>query len=62
VVAELGYSGDSAYVASWANAVTAIDPDFPQLAAVVYFNDQEVHPWPGGYGRPNWRVGSNVVS
>ena len=26
------------------------------LAAVVYFNDREVYPWPENYGLPNWRV------
>ncbi|WP_173934752.1 glycoside hydrolase family 26 protein [Chelativorans sp. Marseille-P2723] len=56
VVAELGYEGDDAYVARWANDVAAPNPDFPLLTAVVYFNDKEVYAWPDGYGKPDWRV------
>jgi beta-mannanase len=56
VVAELGYEGDEAYVRNWAENVTQPQPDFPQLTAVVYFNDREVYPWPENFGRPNWRV------
>jgi len=56
VVAELGYEGDQAYVRKWAEEVTKIYPEFPDLTAVVYFNDREVYPWPNGYGLPDWRV------
>jgi beta-mannanase len=56
MVAELGYEGDQAYVTNWAQTVAQKHPEFPLLTAVVYFNDREVYPWPGGYGRPNWRV------
>jgi len=56
VVAELGYEGDQAYVRDWAETVAQPHPEFPKLAAVVYFNDREVYPWPDGYGRPDWRV------
>jgi beta-mannanase len=56
-VAELGYEGDRDYVAGWANSVAKPNPDFPELKAVVYFNDRDVYPWPQNYGRPNWRVG-----
>jgi beta-mannanase len=56
MVAELGYEGDQAYVTNWAQNVARKHSEFPQLTAVVYFNDREVYPWPGGYGRPNWRV------
>ncbi|MEA2781215.1 MAG: hypothetical protein QOK29_2759, partial [Rhodospirillaceae bacterium] len=56
MVAELGYSGDETYVANWANSVTVRDAQFPELKAVVYFNDKEVHPWPENYGLPDWRV------
>jgi len=62
VVAELGYSGDKQYVSSWANTVTAFDPQFPLLTAVVYFNDNEVRAWPGNYGKPDWRVTERVSS
>jgi endoglucanase len=56
VVAELGYDGDESYVANWAEAVTKPDARFPQLKAVVYFDDKEGHAWPGNYGLPDWRV------
>jgi beta-mannanase len=62
VVAELGYSGDEEYVSNWANTVTALDPQFPQLTAVVYFNDKEVHAWPDNYGLPDWRVTERTSS
>jgi beta-mannanase len=56
IVAELGYAGDASYVQQWAASVTHKDPAFPQLTAVVYFNDKEVYPWPRPYGLPDWRV------
>jgi len=56
VVAELGYEGDEAYVRDWAQEVAKSRPDFPQLTAVVYFNDREVYPWPDNFGLPDWRV------
>ncbi|MDK1377613.1 MULTISPECIES: glycoside hydrolase family 26 protein [unclassified Sinorhizobium] len=56
MVAELGYEGDASYVASWATNVATRHAEFPELTAVVYFNDREIYPWPGGYGRPDWRV------
>jgi beta-mannanase len=56
VVAELGYEGNSTYVRNWAENTTKRYPEFPKLTAVVYFNDKEVYPWPGPYGRPDWRV------
>jgi beta-mannanase len=62
VVAELGYSGDKNYVSAWADAVTKQDPRFPNLTAVAYFNDKEVHPWPETYGLPDWRIGQAVTA
>lgn len=56
VVAELGYEGDSDYVRSWAEDAAKRSPEFPDLTAVVYFNDKEVYPWPRPYGLPDWRV------
>ncbi|RMH43329.1 MAG: beta-mannosidase [Alphaproteobacteria bacterium] len=61
VVAELGYSGDAAYVAAWHDAVRRADPDFPKLIAVVYFNQPEVYPWPYGLGKPDWTMGRNIT-
>ena len=56
IVAELGYSGSTAYVADWENSVRQPQPEMPQLSGVVYFNQEEVHPWPNGYGYPDWRL------
>jgi len=61
VVAELGYVGDQAYVDKWDGDVRQEYPEFPNLAAVVYFNQVEVYPWPDGYGRPNWKFDGHVI-
>jgi hypothetical protein len=29
---------------------------FPQLEAILYFNDKEPSFWPEGYGSPDWSV------
>lgn len=55
-VAELGYEGAQSYLASWADDVTRPFDSFAELREVIYFNDQEVHPWPHDLGLPNWRV------
>lgn len=59
VVAELGYVGTSDYVTRWNNDVRQDLANFPELQAVIYFNQQEVHPWPDGYGLPDWRFPQN---
>ncbi|MFC6488400.1 glycoside hydrolase family 26 protein [Nitratireductor sp. GCM10026969] len=61
-VAELGYEGDRSYVRNWAENVAKPHPQFPELVAVVYFNDREVYPWPKDYGRPDWRVVQQAVN
>jgi endoglucanase len=61
VVAELGYVGDSEYVARWEKDVRQDLEGFPELQAVIYFNQQEVYPWPDGYGMPDWRVPNNIL-
>ncbi len=61
VVAELGYSGDAAYVSSWDAQVRSMATSFPALVGVVYFNHAEVYDWPDGFGRPDWRVGYRVT-
>lgn len=61
VVAELGYSGDAAYVAKWDSEVRLDYPQFPELEAVVYFHQKEVYPWPDGYGYPNWKFEHRVI-
>lgn len=61
VVAELGYSGDQAYVDSWENAVRVARPDLQNLVGVVYFDQREVYPWPENYGLPDWRINNRVI-
>lgn len=58
-VAELGYVGSDDYVEKWNNEVRQVLEDFSELQAVVYFNQQEVHPWPDGFGLPDWRFPQN---
>ena len=62
VVAELGYVGDAAYVAAWEAEVRQERPEYPTLVGVVYFNQQEVYPWPLELGYPDWRVNNRVIS
>ena len=61
VVAELGYSGDQAYVDDWENSVRVTRPEYPDLVGVVYFNQREVYPWPDNLGLPDWRIHHRVV-
>lgn len=61
VVAELGYVGDAGYIAKWDGEVRLEYPEFPNLVAVVYFNQKEVHPWPDGFGYPNWKFEEHLV-
>ncbi len=56
MVAELGYSGNAAYIEEWENSIRQIYPEFPELIAVSYFNQKEVYPWPNGFGIPDWRI------
>lgn len=61
VVAELGFSGDFEYVAKWENDVRQDLAGFPELQAVLYFNQREVYPWPDGFGLPDWRMPENIT-
>lgn len=61
VVAELGYSGSADYVSAWDGQIRSMADTFPALAGVVYFNYPEVYDWPGGFGRPDWRIGERIV-
>ena len=60
-VAEGGYSGKADYVRNWAATMTKLDPQFPKLAGVIYFDDKEVSPWLPNYGLPDWEVKSNII-
>ena len=61
VVAELGYSGDQAYVNKWTEEIRHIGKRYPQLVGLVYFNYPEPYPWPHGYGKPDWRIYHRVI-
>ncbi|WP_152544604.1 glycoside hydrolase family 26 protein [Actibacterium mucosum] len=61
IVAELGYVGDAGYVDDWENSVRQDYPEYPRLTSVVYFNQQEVYPWPDDFGLPDWKVSERVV-
>ncbi|MGO4910709.1 glycoside hydrolase family 26 protein [Pseudorhodobacter sp. W20_MBD10_FR17] len=62
IIAELGYIGDIAHVTEWDDSVRTSAAKYPELEAVVYFNQQEVYPWPDGFGLPNWRRTANVLN
>lgn len=61
VVAELGYTGTADYVAGWEAEVRAARPDMPLLVGAVYFDQQEVYPWPNGFPLPDWRISERVT-
>lgn len=61
VIAELGYEGKDDYVRAWALEANQPHDEFPDLTAVVYFNDREVYPWPRNVGRPDWRVANHPL-
>jgi endoglucanase len=62
MIAELGYAGDADHIAQWDADVRSQSARYPELEAVVYFNQQEVYPWPDGFGLPNWRRTENVIN
>jgi endoglucanase len=61
VVAELGYTGEEAYVTDWENAVRVTRSEYPNLVGVVYFDQREVYPWPENFGLPDWRINNRVI-
>ena len=61
VVAELGYVGTDEYVERWNQDVRQDLEGFSELQAVIYFNQQEVYPWPDGFGLPDWRFPNNSL-
>lgn len=62
MVAELGFVGDEAFLNDWYNSVRRIDARFPALEAVIYFNREEVWPWPNNFGRPDWRDSAQPIN
>lgn len=61
VVAELGYTGTADYVAGWEAEVRAARPSMPLLVGAVYFDQQEVYPWPNNFPLPDWRLAERVT-
>lgn len=62
MIAELGYVGDADHVAMWDADVRSRAAEYPALEAVVYFNQEEVYPWPDGFGFPDWRRSDHVLN
>jgi beta-mannanase len=60
-IAELGYEGNDEYARDWAAEANKPHAEFPDMTAVVYFNDREVYPWPRNVGRPDWRVANHPL-
>ena len=62
MVAEAGVSGDEAYRRRWLAGMLAVNPAFPLLQTVVYFNRKETGHWPPPYGQPDWRLTPDEIS
>jgi beta-mannanase len=56
VLAEFGVEGDEAYRQQALACARDRFRKFPNLEAIVYFNDRETWRWPEPYGRPDWRI------
>ena len=61
-IAELGCEGDRSYVEECLTELRALGETLPALAGIVYFNDVEPVNWPGGYGRPDWRLPADAFA
>ena len=61
MIAELGVSGSAEYRTRWLAGMLGPQPDFPQLAAVVYFDRAETGRWPSPYGSPDWRITPEAI-
>ncbi|SDX42539.1 endoglucanase [Litoreibacter albidus] len=62
MIAELGFTGDEEHMALWEADVRSKSAQYPELDAVIYFNQREVYPWPNGFGLPDWRRPQNVTN
>jgi endoglucanase len=56
ILAEFGVQGDAAYRDRTLSCFRRELHRFPDVEAIVYFNDRETWSWPVPYGRPDWRV------
>lgn len=56
ILAEFGIAGDEAYRDAALACAREDLRRFPDVAALIYFNDVETWPWPQHYGRPDWRI------
>jgi len=61
MVAELGSVGDAEHVASENADIATMGDAYPELAAVGYFGQQGVYPWPAGFDLPNWRQTAHIL-
>ena len=57
-IAELGVAGEADYRSDWFRSLyeSTFNGEFNLLQGVIYFNDEEPHRWPLGYGSPDWRI------
>jgi endoglucanase len=62
MVAELGFVGDADHIAMWEADVRSKAEKYPELYAIVYFNQREVYPWPNDFGLPDWRRTQNALN
>ena len=65
IIAKLGVSGRRSYREQWFESLrkaVAGKREFPELQAVVYFNDKEPYHWPFGLGSPDWHISTDWFS
>ena len=60
VIAELGFSGDADYEATWRQEIRTVHERFPLLKAMVHFNSVDPNEWPEPFGRPDWRTEADL--
>ncbi|WP_052002670.1 glycosyl hydrolase [Microvirga sp. BSC39] len=56
VLVEFGVSGTESYEETWLSCAQEKLRRFPQVEALVYFNDQETWHWPEPHKQPDWRI------
>jgi beta-mannanase len=63
IIAELGIAGGNEYRSAWLSEITRSSmthASFPLLTSIVYFNDQEPHFGPQGFGSPDWSLSATA--